>query len=78
MTNRRFQRRLDSTLQAIEGRDGRSQQLIADSNGDAAQEGMYREAICQILANERFSRRFRFLLLYPEIIVPYFVRIKNS
>jgi hypothetical protein len=78
MTNQRFQKILDSTLRAIERRDGRSPQLIADTYGDAVREGMHREAICQILANESFSRRFKFLLLYPEIIVPYIVRIKNS
>jgi hypothetical protein len=75
---RKFEQILDSTLRAIEKRDGRSPQLIADACREAVEEGKYREAICQILADERFACRLKFLLLYPELIVPYFTRIKRS
>ena len=75
MKSQKYELVLDRMLRSIEKRDGRSPQLLADKYGAAIEEGKYREAICQILADEPFGNRIKFLLLYPELILPYLIRI---
>ncbi len=75
-TSRKYKTILDDMLRSIEQRDGLMPQSVASLHKEAVEEGMCREGILQILASERFSRRVRFLWLYPELIVPYLCRIK--
>ena len=69
---------LDSMLQSIEKRDGRKPQNVADEHATEVNEGMYREATLQIIASEPFKNKFRLLILYPELIIPYFFRIRKK
>jgi hypothetical protein len=77
MNNRIYELILDRMLRSIERRDGRSPQSVADVCGDKAEEGKYREAICQILTCETLGRRFRLFVLYPELLPPYLLRIRQ-
>jgi len=78
MKNQKYALVLDRMLRSIEKRDSRSPQLLADTDEAAVEEGKYREAICQILAEESFSHRLKLLMLYPELIPPYLFRIRSQ
>ncbi|OHA26884.1 MAG: hypothetical protein A3D52_01700 [Candidatus Taylorbacteria bacterium RIFCSPHIGHO2_02_FULL_44_36] len=43
--------------------------------GAAAKEGLARETTCQIIARLPCWSRLKFLILYPELILPYLFRI---
>ena len=77
MNSRKYELILDRMLRTIERRDGRSPQSLADAYGEKADEGKYREAICQILTGETLGRRFRLIVLYPELLFPYLLRIRH-
>jgi hypothetical protein len=69
---------LQALLNSITKRDGvDSVRILQGRLKCKIQEGMHREAICQILAKETAPHRNRFLVLHPELIIPYFIRLKN-
>jgi hypothetical protein len=66
-------------LSTIENRDGvRRVQQIQVAIKKQTFAALDREAICQIVSLERPGRRFLFLLLCPQLIVPYLFRIRES
>ena len=69
---------LDSLLRSIEKRDGREPTLVAANHKFATQEGMCREGICQVLAAEPRWIRWKTLLRYPQLILPYLIRIRRT
>ena len=77
MNNRKYELILDRMLRAIERRDGRSPKNLADAYGENAEEGKYREAVCQILTGETLGRRLRLFVLYPGLLFPYLLRIRH-
>jgi len=74
--NAKYQAILDSMMTSIEKRDNLSRKEVTARYEDAAQAGMHREAILYILADQTFRRRIAFFCLYPELIIPYFFRVK--
>ena len=77
MKDRKYELLLDQMLRVIESRDGRSPQSVADACTEEMNESLYREAICQILVTETRGRRMRILSLYPELMVPFLLRIRR-
>lgn len=69
---------LDSLLRSIEKRDGRVPALVADKHKFATGEGMCREGICQVLAAEPWRIRWKTLFRYPQLILPYLIRIRRT
>ena len=69
---------LDRLLRSIEKRDGRNPQAIADKYKPPVNEGMCREGICQILADEKWSVRCLMLLRFPYLIIPYLFRVRRT
>lgn len=68
---------LDHLLHSIEKRDGRKTTEVADQYKSPTNEGMCREGICQILADEKRSVRYTMLFRFPNLIVPYLFRIRQ-
>mgnify|MGYP001565440961 FL=1 len=68
---------LDILLRVIEKRDGRKPTAVADKYKPPTNEGMYREGICQILADEKWSVRYTMLFRFPCLIVPYLFRVRQ-
>lgn len=68
---------LDLLLRSIEKRDGRKPTEVADKYKSPTNEGMCREGVCQILADEPRSVRYPMLLRFPYLIVPYLFRIRR-
>lgn len=69
---------LDSLLRSIEKRDGREPASVANGHKFATGEGMCREGICQILATEPRWIRWKTLFRYPQLILPYLIRIRRT
>lgn len=69
---------LDRLLRSIEKRDSRKPTVVADQYKSPTNEGMCREGICQILADERWSVRYLMLLRFPYLIIPYLFRVRRT
>jgi len=69
---------LSRLLDSLKERDGeeRLEEIKRTFKGEA-REALNRELILQIVSKERWWNRVKFLTLYPELIVPYLVRIKT-
>ncbi len=68
---------LDRLLRSIEKRDGRKPTAVADEYKSPTNEGMCREGICQILADEKWSVRYLMLFRFPYLIIPYLFRVRR-
>jgi len=69
---------LQALIDAIKAREGDVRLIELHAMLKARiKEGTHREAIVQMIAEDSFLHRIRFLALYPELIVPYFNRIKR-
>jgi len=68
---------LDQLLRSIEKRDGRKPTEVAEKYEHVTNEGVCREGICQILADEKWSARWLILLRFPKVIVPYLFRVRR-
>lgn len=67
---------LDELLRSIEKRRGEKPTELANRYKSATEEGMCREGICQILVGETWKVRWKIFCLYPELVIPYFNRIR--
>ena len=66
-------------LSTIENRDGvRKVQQLQVTIKKQTFAALEREAICQIISLEHPGRRFRFFVLCPQFIIPYFFRVRES
>jgi len=69
---------LEAIISSTERRDGGERVAkLREEIRDFAMEGMKREMVCQILARETLTNRIRFMILYPEIILPYLIRMRR-
>ena len=69
---------LEDLLNSIGKRDGDDRVLeLKGKLKDKAAEGMNRELVVGILAEDQILHRILFLCLYPELIVPYMTRIRK-
>ena len=68
---------LDRLLRSIEKRDGRKPDKVADEYKSPTNEGMCREGICQILADEPWNVRYIMLIRFPYLIIPYMFRVRR-
>ncbi len=73
---RKYSDILAGLLRAIEIRDGRTPETVGQLYRPQVEEGMCRESIVQILADEPIEVRDKILSDYPELITPYACRIK--
>jgi Mg/Co/Ni transporter MgtE len=70
---------LGTLLKSLEKRDGKEKiEQLQSKIKKVVIGSMYREAICQMISQERPQERKKFLMLYPEYIVPYMLRIKGQ
>lgn len=68
---------LNELIRSIKERDGEKfNEELGVEHRSLTLEGMVREGICQILANENFWFRWNTLIHHPKLIVPYLFRIK--
>lgn len=68
---------LGEVADTVAKRDGKTPEEIAKKYGLAAQEGHFRDAVCQILADEKPKDRKKFLDKYPELRRYYPLRIRT-
>lgn len=69
---------LQDLLDAIERRDGEVHVLeLREKLRARVKEGMEREAAVQVIAEEPFFNRVKFLCLYPELVIPYIWRVRR-
>mgnify|MGYP000908422710 CR=1 FL=1 len=69
---------LDALLTGVSNRDG--QERIEELRLECkpyVNAGVHRELILQIIRREKPHRRWLFLVLYPELIIPYLCRIRK-
>lgn len=70
---------LNQVLLSVQKRDGKKKVCELEKNlREVVQASTKREILIQIIAQEKIVVRIKLLLLYPEIIVPYLVRIKGN